>query len=126
MLQSRQVRVIARKKMLGIVNHVALLLPNQAVVQCSPGKGVNVTTLEDFSPDGKWWVVRVVPLDRYGDVIVRINLAIAERREYNSFTWNCEIFANWATGERAESPQAAWGLVAGALGIALLFGVASD
>lgn len=35
----------------------------------------------------------------------RLRLAFFQQRHYDKVEWNCEIFANWVTGEKPESPQ---------------------
>ena len=120
---STQILVLSRKKAGGAVNHWGVQLPDGSVAHYRPDAGVVVTTVDRYADGQDVMVIREVPADRYRDVMERLRLARAHPRHYDALNWNCQSFANWLTGEKAESPEATGWVFVGAL--ALLVGIAA-
>lgn len=110
------IRVLSRKKLGGLADHWGVELPNGNVAHCAPETGVQVTTAEQYAMGNDVTIIRDVPVHLHGTVLQRLQLALAERRAYHATEWNCEIFANWLTGEKPESAQVkGWAFAALAL-----------
>ena len=126
LFQSSSIRVLSREKFGGFADHLGVELPNGNVAHCAPGVGVQVTTAEEFAMGHDVTILRDVPAHLHGDVFQRLRLALSERRPYHAIDWNCEVFANWLTGEKPESAQAKGWAIATlaiiALGVVARFG----
>ena len=123
---SSSIRIVSRKKLGGLADHWGIELPNGNVAHCAPGVGVQVTAAEQFAMGHDVITIRDVPVHMHGEVLQRLQLALSERRAYHAIDWNCEVFANWLTGEKPESAQAkGWAIAALALiavGVVARFG----
>lgn len=97
--------VVSRQKLVGLGDHWGVQLPDGRVAHCSSGRGVSVTTADDFAQGKDVTILRDVPEHLHGQVMQRLRLALFQQQPYDAANWNCEIFANWLTGEKPESPQ---------------------
>mgnify|MGYP000396837174 CR=1 FL=1 len=105
--------VISRPKLVGVGEHWGVQLADGHVAHCSPTDGVCITSIEDFAQGKTVKILREVPAHLHYQVAQRLHLIFLQPRPYDLVSWNCETFANWLTGEKAESQQVnAWYLLA--------------
>src|SRR5258706_16233018 len=109
-----QMQIISRPKLQGGGEHWGVSLGDGRVAHCVPDFGVVVTTRQDFEQGRPVRVVRNVLASEWHRVHIRLQQALQSPRPYHATIWNCEIFANWLTGEKPDSPQVTgWFVVAG-------------
>ena len=117
--------MLTRKK-LGVIDHWGVQLPNGLVAHCLPRIGVCVTTPEEFAQGEEVSTLGEIPMNLYGQIMQKLQQACANQRPYVIGEWNCEIFAKWLVGEKAENSQVkVWTIVAlglVALGVAARMG----
>ena len=90
----------------------------RAVVHNAKGYRAVVDPIEDFAPDGTYWVMRLAAPGAEATVIARALHLVKLGRPYHLFKNNCEHAATWAQLGRPQSPQ-----LDGAVRLAALLGV---
>ena len=118
-----RVQVISCQKY-GVAKHVGVLfLPEGLVAHCSPKRGVAVTTVADFLDGAPGYKVeRHIAAEQRSACLSRLQWAQENRPAYDLFTWNCEHFVAYISGQTIESPQLS-GAVAFGAGAAVLTAV---
>ena len=99
------VRVISRTKLSGFGEHWGVQLPDTSVIHLTPERGIHISPFAKFAMGQQVKTVRVVSTDKRFALMQRINVALANTAPYHPTQWNCEVFANWLTGEEPTSAQ---------------------
>ncbi|MGA7178349.1 MAG: hypothetical protein WBX11_02010 [Thiobacillaceae bacterium] len=81
-----------------------------------------MSTVEEFAEGQDVTTVRKVLPHLHAEALNRLRQALFERRPYDGLNWNCEIFANWLTGEQPVSEQVRGVVVAAFIAGVLLLG----
>jgi hypothetical protein len=113
-----RISVIARPKVRGVGEHWGVLFSDNLVVHNTPGRGEHVSTLQEFTPTGRYRVLRHVLPEHLHATMHRIQEAIQSPLAYHATSNNCQSFANRVTGEAPRSPAVEG---AGLLALAGLF-----
>lgn len=113
--------VISRQKLNGLGEHLGVQLPDGQVAHYTAERNLCITSIEEFAQNKDVKVVRVIPTHTNNEVFQRLDQIRYNPRPYHITDWNCEIFANWLTGEKPVSKQVAgWGLLGLIAGVAIL------
>lgn len=99
------IAVITRQKMNGLGEHWGVRLSNGWVAHYTADGDFQIVTYEGFAQGKAVKTVREVPVERTHEVYRRLDLITRNPRRYHLTDWNCEIFANWLTGEQPLSQQ---------------------
>lgn len=98
--------IISRPKLAGPGAHWGVCFPNGQVADIVNGIGVRLLPNEEAFAEGRdVTIIREVPSYRLAEIQTRLQMALQHPRPYHPTQWNCEMFANWLTGEKPESPQ---------------------
>lgn len=109
---SNPIMVISRQKLNGLGEHWGVHFPDGRVVHYTAERDLCTISIEEFSQGRDVRIVRVVPSHVNNEVLQRLNQIGRTPRPYHATDWNCEIFANWLTGERPMSQQVTgWGIL---------------
>lgn len=100
----QSIRIIARPKLALPGEHWGVQLPGGEVIHLALG-GLRIDTLEIFLAGKKLREVRAAKPNRHGEILHRVNQALAFPPAYRLADQNCEVFANWLLGDPPESPQ---------------------
>lgn len=110
------ITVLSRRKARGFALHKGVQFPNGMVAHCLPGRGVCLTSLEEFSGGQPITVEKRIALGHLPAIQQRLTRALQERRPYDVLQWNCESFVHWLVNGKSASPQiAGWLFVVGGL-----------
>jgi hypothetical protein len=106
--------IISRPKLFGGGTHWGVLLPDGRVVHCTDQIGVEMLPgIDAFAQGHDVTILYEVPAHLNGEVYRRINAALSQSPQYHLMKWNCEVFANWVTCRKPESPQVSgWTFIA--------------
>lgn len=116
--QPNQIFVIARQKLSGLGEHWGVQFTDGSVAHYTAERNLEIVSVEAFAQGRDVRIVRNVPTQLHPEVMQRLRISVFERRPYNATTWNCEIFANWLTGEKPASQQVAvWAVLSVFAGI---------
>jgi hypothetical protein len=106
------IAVLSRRKAGGFALHKGVQFPGGMVAHCLPGRGVCVTSFQEFSSGQPVRVEKRIFPAHLLAVQHRLRTALQERRQYDVLQWNCESFVHWLVNGKAESPQiSVWLLV---------------
>lgn len=108
------IRIIARPKLALPGEHWGVQLIGGPVIHLTL-EGLRFDTLEAFLAGKKLREVRAADPKRHGEILRRVDHALAHPPDYRLADQNCEVFANWLLGDPPESQQ-----VQGAVVLALL------
>ena len=119
---STPIRIIARFKHSMLGDHWGVQLSDGSVVHLTPERGVERVSLAEVCAGKRPGVVRLADARRDQQTLWRVYQALRQPVAYHATENNCETFALWLIGEKAESPQVLRVTLIGliALGIAAL------
>lgn len=108
------IAVLSRRKAGGFALHKGVQFPGGMVAHCLPGRGVCMTSFQEFSSGQPVYVEKRISSVDLPAVQRRLRTALQEQRQYDVLQWNCESFVHWLVNGKAESPQiSVWLLVLG-------------
>lgn len=117
------ITVLKRQKLNYLGDHFGVGLGNGTVAHYTAENDFQVVSEEEFAQGRDVTIVRAIPADRRFAVEQRLRQIASNPRKYHATDWNCEVFANWLTGEKPESQQVSgWAIVAVLCGVAYLGG----
>jgi hypothetical protein len=96
---------------MGALTHVGILLSDGRVAHCAPGRGEQVSSIEEFAMSQDVTTVEEIPQRSRAATINRIVLSMRTPQGYHATTNNCEIFVNRMLGRKAASPQLSAALI---------------
>lgn len=113
-----EILVITRRKLNGLGDHWGVQLSDGRVAHYTAEHDFQVISIGEFAQERDVQIVRVVPRHLNSEVQARLWNIAQKPRPYHATDWNCEIFANWLTGESATSSQVSgWAVAAVATGL---------
>ena len=104
------IRIVARQKLALPGEHWGVHFGD--VVVHLTRDGVRQDTFQEFLAGKEWREVRKVDPKLYPDIVRRLQEVRLNPPTYHLLDRNCEVFANWLVGERPESPQVGFFIVA--------------
>jgi hypothetical protein len=115
--------IISRPKLTGGGAHWGVSLPDGRVAHCTAGVGVELLSdIDAFAQGRDVTILQKVPPHLNDEVMHRLSTALARPQPYHLTNWNCEIFANWLTCKKPESPQVSgWAFITAAALVASAF-----
>jgi hypothetical protein len=105
MLRAQGLIALVSRRKAGAYKHFGVLLPDDRVAHCAPGRGEHISSIEEFSAGEDVTIERLIPAAEHPAILSRIAAAMQAPLQYDLTTNNCEIFANRVTGQKAESAQ---------------------
>lgn len=99
------VAVVTRPKFGGLFQHYGILLSNERIVHCAPGRGEHVSSSSAFAAGEDITIGRELsPIEQMAtrDRIVEV---LRSPQAYDFLTNNCEIFVNRLLGRKSSSDQ---------------------
>lgn len=119
-LMRPDILVISRPKVDGLVRHFGVDFQDGRVVHLLFSGEIEFTTPDGFALGHDVAIEKVIPAEKYLEIVERLRSVLLNPRPYYAATWNCETFATWLTEGKAESAQ-----VAGYVALALLAATAA-
>lgn len=113
---------ISRPKLLGLIRHEGVLLPDGRVVHTRPLGGTQICLYTTFKAGFDVRVEYELPPQRHPHAIAVLYQLLATNAPYDLITNNCEIFARQVVLEKPMSPQLGFWAVAGFCALALCIG----
>src|SRR6185369_4405640 len=89
--------VVSRPKLDSVGKHYGLDFQDGSVVQLESIAGIYFTNTEGFASGFDVFIERIIPGHQYFAIKLRLQQAIAEKRQYDTTNWNCESFVNLAS-----------------------------
>jgi len=109
--------LVMRPKLLGIIQHIGVIVGLNSVLHNTPEKGEHLSSLQEFAGGETVWGTRVgaEPVS----VLSRVQKILTSPRAYDALNRNCEHTASEVTTGKATSSTVTWIAIAFLVGVAL-------